>query len=245
MKPNKIPAWTYNEFKQIGVNFDDPKQVEAYDARQKTSLGAERELVTRLGIKGHHTVLEYGPGTGAFAIAAGETGAQVVAVDISSEMLAFAGRKAKEAKLESVQFQRGGYLTHDQPAESVDFVVTKFALHHLPDFWKVAALRRMFRSLKPRGQLYIQDVVFSFAPDDHSAELETWINGAVQGGGFSRADFETHIRDEFSTYGDLLERILRLAGFRVQTANYYSKVQAEYFCERAQPGRPETMLAGE
>ena len=175
-----MASWTYNEFKHIGVDFDDPRRVETYEARQKTSIQGERELVKRLGIKSHHTVLEYGPGTGAFAIAAGESGAKVVAIDISMAMLGFAARKAKEAGLDDIVFGRGGYLTHDQSPESIDFVVTKFTLHHLPDFWKVAALRRIRKCLKPTGILYVQDVVFSFDPDDHSTEFETWIEGAVR-----------------------------------------------------------------
>jgi len=226
-----MASWTF-EFRHIGVNFDDPKQVEAYEARQKTSVESERRLVARLAITSHHSILEYGSGTGAFAIAAAETGAKIVAVDISPAMLEFAARKAKEAGLETVTFRRDAYLTHDQSDESVDFVVTKFALHHLPDFWKVSALRRIWRCLKLGGTFYLQDVVFSFEPDAHSSELEAWIETASKSTSFSRSDFEMHIRDEFSTYGALMEEMLRLAGFRVRTANYYSKVQAEYFCEK-------------
>lgn len=230
-----MPSWTLNEFKHIGVDFSDPRQVETYEARQQTNVEAERALVSRLGIKPEHTVLEYGPGTGAFALAAGETGAAVIGVDISEAMLSFASRKAREAKLANVTFQKGAFLTHNQPDETVDYVVTKFALHHLPDFWKVAALRRIWKCLKPGGTFYLQDVVFSFKPDDHEVELEAWIDRATKGGSFSRADFEMHIRDEYSTYAILMENMLRLAGFRILTANRYSYVHAEYVCVK-----PET-----
>ena len=129
-------------------------------------------------------------------------------------MLSFAGRKAREASLNSVDFQLGGFLTHDEPPESVDFVVTKFALHHLPDFWKVAGLRSIWKGLKPAGKLYVQDVVFSFEPDTYLSEIEAWIEAASRSGSFSRAEFEKHVRDEFSTYGVLMEQMLGLAGFR-------------------------------
>ena len=112
------------------------------------------------------------------------------------------------------------------------FIVTKFALHHLPDFWKVTALRRMWRSLRSRGILYLQDVVFSFDPDEQDQVIEEWIDGAVRSGSFSRDEFEMHVRDEYSTYGKLMEKMLRIAGFRIRNANYYSKVQADYLCER-------------
>ncbi len=225
-----MPSWTYNEFRHIGVDFDDPQQVSAYEARQKTNLNGERKLVARLGISRNHTVLEFGSGTGAFAIAAGEVGAKVIGIDISQAMLLFATRKAKDAGLDSVEFRRGGYLSQEQPPGCFDYVVTKFTIHHLPDFWKVEALRRIRSCLAPNGTLYVQDVVFSFEPNVYDLEIEAWIERATNDSSFSRSDFEMHVRDEFSTYGVLMERILHLAGFKIETANYYSKVQAEYIC---------------
>ena len=227
-----MPSWTFNEFKHIGVNFSDPEQVATYEARQQTNLEAERALVAKLNINSEHIVLEYGPGTGAFSLAAGETGAKVIGVDISEAMLAFASRKAKESQLTEVTFMKGAYLSHHQPDESVDFVITKFALHHLPDFWKVIALRRIFKCLKPGGIFFLQDVVFSFDPDDHVRELESWIKNATSGGSFTRTDFEMHIRDEYSTYSNLMEDMLRMAGFHNLTANCYSKIHAEYTCTK-------------
>jgi len=237
-----MPSWTYNEFKHLGVDFDDPKQVETYETRQNTSMESERALVQRLGIQGNHTVLEYGAGTGAFALAAAACGAKVIAVDISPAMLAFAGRKSEEMKLNNIDFRRASYLTHQQPDSSVDFVVTKFALHHLPDFWKVAALRRISRSLKVGGLFYLQDIVFSFEVDSQVSELENWIEIATRNGSFSREEFEVHIREEFSTYGFLMEQILSTAGFRIKAANYCSKVQAEFLCENSSPAPPPMSL---
>jgi hypothetical protein len=43
-----------------------------------------------------------------------------------------------------------------------DLVTTKYALHHLPDFRKAAALVRINRMLRPVGRLFLRDVVFSF-----------------------------------------------------------------------------------
>ena len=147
-------------------------------------------------------------------------------------MLRYATRKARELSVTTVHFERASFLTYECGTDSVDFVVTKFALHHLPDFWKVAALRRIWRWLKPGGTFYLRDVVFSFAPDDQADELERWIKTASETGSFSRADFEMHIRDEYSTYGILMEDMLRLAGFHKITAEYFSKVQAEYVCQK-------------
>lgn len=73
------PAWRYDEFRHFAVDFDDPRQVVAYDAWQGAKLAEVRQLVTRLGISTGQQVVEFGTGTGAFAQAAAEAGASVVA----------------------------------------------------------------------------------------------------------------------------------------------------------------------
>jgi putative AdoMet-dependent methyltransferase len=226
------PAWTYDEFRHVGVDFSDPKVVAGYEARQGTNLEVERRLVSRLGVSSGSIVLEYGPGTGAFAIAAREVGATVIAVDISAAMLSFAKKQAQALGLADIRFVEGAFLRHDQPDCSVDLVVSKFALHHLPDFWKVIALRRIMHALKPGGRFYLQDVVYSFEVDRYAGELEQWIESASAGGSFSRPEFERHVRDEFSTFGWLMESMISHAGFRIVSKSYYSKVQAEYLCEK-------------
>jgi hypothetical protein len=46
-----LPGWFYNELQQIGVDFGDTAQVEAFDRNQKSSTpDAERSLIQRLGI---------------------------------------------------------------------------------------------------------------------------------------------------------------------------------------------------
>lgn len=54
------------------------------------------------------------------------------------------------------------FRSYRHDAEPVDLVITKAALHHLPDFWEQIALLRINRMVKIGGLLYIQDVVFHF-----------------------------------------------------------------------------------
>lgn len=54
--------------------------------------------------------------------------------------------------------------------------------------------------LEPGGLLYIWDVVFSFPPAEYAQHLQQMVDdlGHIDGNGFSREDFETHIREELS-----------------------------------------------
>lgn len=230
-----LPAWFYNELQQKGVDFENIAQVEAYDRNQRSSSQqAEQALVEQLGISSGHTVIDLGAGTGTFAIQACKAGARVHAVDVSPVMLAYARNKAHAAKAENMEFQRAGFLTYKHPGEPVDFIVTKAALHHLPDFWKMVALLRMASMLKAGGILYLRDVVFSFHPSEYRSHIEAWIERMAKpaGEGFTVSDFETHVREEYSTFAWIIEGMLTRAGFEIEQVNYLAPEYAEYVCRK-------------
>lgn len=227
-------SYSYNEFKHIGVDFADPQQVQKYDAQQNTNLAKERQLVQHLGITTGNIVLEFGPGTGAFTHAAAETGAQVISIDISEAMLSYSQNRAQTSGLSNIKFVRSGFLSYEHQGPFADFVVSKFALHHLPDFWKAIALERIAKMMSDGGNLYLKDVVFSFPPAEANIHLDQWIArvSTESGRGFSRAEYEMHIRDEFSTFGWILEEMLQRAGFEVVKAYYETPTYGEYTCRK-------------
>ncbi|WP_009630554.1 class I SAM-dependent methyltransferase [Synechocystis sp. PCC 7509] len=135
-----FPAWYFNEFNMAGVDFEDTAQVEAYDRNQTAStLDKEQDLVARLGIAAEHSVIDLGAGTGNFALQASLTGASVHAVDISKTMLTYAQSKAQKAGVTNISFHQAGFLSYEHQNNLADFVVTKNALHILPDFWKLTS----------------------------------------------------------------------------------------------------------
>ena len=101
-------TWVFDEFQHLGVDFDDPEQVASYDTRQHTDVSEERQFVQTLGIAPEHSVVEYGAGTGALAVAAAAVCRQVFAVDISRAMLAVAQRRAAAAGVRNVSFHQAG-----------------------------------------------------------------------------------------------------------------------------------------
>ena len=230
------PAWFYNEYQQIGTDFEDPNQVATYYRHQTSStVASEQALVKQLGIRPGRTVIDLGCGAGIFAIQAALAGGQVEAVDISQTMLTHAQNQAGAAGVQTrIQFHHAGFLTYEHEADPVDVIVTKVALHHLPDFWKMTALLRMAAMLKDGGVLYLQDVVYSFNPVEYSSHIQAWIEQATAtaDADWARRDFKTHIREEYSTFSWILEEMLQRAGFKILEAIPASSVWANYLCQK-------------
>ena len=228
------PNWHYNELQQIGVDFTSQAEVEAYDRKQgSNSPEACRDLLDRLSVGAEDMLLEFGTATGNLTLEAAKRCKYAYGVDVSLPMLEYAKQKAREAGLENVSFHHAGFVSYQHTAAPVDFVVTKFALHHLPDFWKAKALLNIASSMKVGGHLYLQDVIFSFAPEIAEQEIENWINDVTQYSGFTRAEFETHVRDEYSTYDWIMDGLLTRANFKILEKSVESPTYAEYVCEKA------------
>lgn len=233
--PN-FPNWYLDESKMVGVDFGDTAQVEVYDRNQTSSTPEkEQSLVTRLGITSDHTVVDLGAGTGTFAIQAALAGASVHAVDISHAMLMYAQYKAQSIGATDIHFHQAGFLTYEHQDDLVDFVITKNALHILPDFWKMIAFLRMAALLKPGGILYLRDVIFSFPPADYETSITEWIKQVAksEGEGWTVRDFELHVQEEHSTFTWIIEEMLAQAGFEVTEMQYLSSTYAEYVCIKA------------
>ncbi len=180
-------------------------------------------------------MIEIGTGTGNFAVEAALAGARLYAVDVSEAMLSYARQKATAANAMNIEFYHAGFLTYEHTAEPVDFIVTKFAFHHLPDFWKMVGLLRMNSMLKPGGVFYLRDVVFSFEAAEYTSHIDAWIERMAKpaGEGFTKADFEMHVREEHSTFAWILEGMLKRSGFEVVEKDYQSTVYAQYMCRKA------------
>jgi len=73
--------------------------------------------------------------------------------------------------LEAVE---AGFLTYQHQGDPPQMVYSRHALHHLPDYWKGIAVSRVHDLLAPNGTLVLQDLVFSFEPQDADEKLEEW-----------------------------------------------------------------------
>lgn len=230
--------WCYDEFKQVGKDYASAEEVAVYDATHAEfrDVAAENEaILDRLSLAAGDCIVDFGAGTGAFAIAAALRGLRVHAVDVSPAMLAYARSRAAEAGATTVQFHHAGFLSYSHHGPPAAAVVTSFAFHHLPDFWKGIALQRIHALLKHGAWLYLHDVVIAEA--DAVSNIHALIEHQAEAGGdFLRDDAECHFRDEFSTYDWVMDGLLARTGFSVQQKTMQGGVLGTYWCVKCNPG---------
>lgn len=227
-------SWQYDEFKQVGTDYSSKAEVEIYDSSHADFRDMEAEstkILASLEIKGGNVLIDFGSGTGTFAIQAARRCAKVYAVDVSEAMIDCAEAKAIKAGISNIEFHHAGFLTYKHNDSPVDAVVTTFVFHHLPDFWKGIALRRVNSMLKPGGQLYIHDVILeeTNALENIAALIDKL---ATAGGKLLREDTERHFRDEYSTYDWVLDGLLSRAGFTIKSKYIDGGVLGTYICVR-------------
>jgi ubiquinone/menaquinone biosynthesis C-methylase UbiE len=228
----KPVRYIFNQFGQQSIDFRDELVVSEYDKKQLASIENERVLAEEMGIEAQHRVIEFGPGTGALCLAMAEICQHVYAVDTSQAMLNYIDKSAKKLGVDNVSTYRAGFLSYEHGHEPVDFIVTKFAFHHLPEMWKAVALTKFNRLLKQGGIFYLHDVIFSFPPDEYKQAIDRWIDDVTQTSGWSREDFEVHVNEEFSTFSWILEGLIRDAGFKIVKTSYWTDTYGSILAEK-------------
>ncbi|MDR9367414.1 MAG: class I SAM-dependent methyltransferase [Balneolaceae bacterium] len=227
-------SWTYNEFEQVGKDYSQEKEVAVYDSTHSDFRDVTAEnnaILNRLGLKKEHTIIDFGSGTGAFAIQAASYCKKVFAIDVSQTMLDFSKKKTKSAEVENIEFHHAGYLSYDHKEGPVDAIVSSFSFHHLPDYWKSVALRRMHEMLNPDGKFYLYDVII----EEENAEenIQAFIESqAALGGDFLREDAEEHFREEYSTFDWIMEALLQRSGFTILEKEFSAGVLGTYLCSK-------------
>jgi SAM-dependent methyltransferase len=183
---------------------------------------SEVELLRLWGLDESAVVVDLGCGTGQFVLAVAPVCREVVAVDVSPPMRARLRGKLDERGVDNVEVVDAGFLSYERAGGPVDVVYSRYALHHLPDFWKVIALRRIRAVLRPGGIFRLWDVVFDFEPDHAFERIESWCApfGDEIDGDWARWELEEHVREEHSTFTWLLEAMFAHTGFEIAQADH-------------------------
>ncbi|TAK57342.1 MAG: class I SAM-dependent methyltransferase [Dehalococcoidia bacterium] len=135
MNPNKA-LWEKGDFTRIAESMRDSGE----------------ELVRRIGIASGVKVLDLGCGDGTTAVPAARLGANVLGVDIASNLVAAGNRRAQQHGLTNCRFMEGDASSlHDLPDDSFHHVVSIFGAMFAPKPSDVA--REMVRVARPGGQI--------------------------------------------------------------------------------------------
>jgi SAM-dependent methyltransferase len=127
----------------------------------ETMRQSGEELVGRLGIGDGLRVLDLGCGDGTTAIPAAQQGADVLGVDISSNLVEAGNARAEGLGLSNVRFQEGDATDlSGLDDESFDLVVSIFGAMFAPHPFDVA--KEMVRVTKPGGRI----VMGNWIPND-------------------------------------------------------------------------------
>jgi SAM-dependent methyltransferase len=146
---------------------DQHDAIRAEFARQAESWGRDRIdadllwVVDRLGLRPGFVVLDVAAGTGLLGRAIAPRVKEVIAVDITPEMLAHGRQEADREGIGNIRFEEGAAEDLRYPSASFDMVVTRFSVHHFKSPGVV--IREMARVCRLQGSVAVIDIV---SPED-------------------------------------------------------------------------------
>jgi len=139
-------------FDRIAARYDVLNRVLSFG----TDLSWRRRAIARAEIRPGMTVLDVGAGTGDLSFDAAARGAEVIAIDLSSGMLAVLERRSTDAQRARIRAVVGSAESLPLPDASVDRIVTGFTVRNVGD------LRRAFtefrRVLRPGGRAVVLEL---------------------------------------------------------------------------------------
>jgi ubiquinone/menaquinone biosynthesis C-methylase UbiE len=144
MNPNKA-LWEKGDFTEIAATMRESGETVAQS----------------LGVKAPMRVLDLGCGDGTTAVPLARLGADVVGIDIASNLVAAGNRRAAEAGLNNLKFQEGDASNLEGVADdSFDLTLSVFGAMFAPRPFDVA--KEMVRVTKPGGRV----VMGNWIPND-------------------------------------------------------------------------------
>ncbi|MFD2170550.1 class I SAM-dependent methyltransferase [Tumebacillus lipolyticus] len=129
------------------------KTASKYDQLEKKDEQTYLQIIqrTKMHLKLSNVVLDYGCGTGLISNEIIEDVKEIHAIDISSNMIAIAEKKAKERNIANINYSHATIFDERYKKGSFDVILAFHVLHLLED--EHIVLQRMNELLKPEGLL--------------------------------------------------------------------------------------------
>ncbi|MGO8722891.1 MAG: class I SAM-dependent methyltransferase [Acidimicrobiales bacterium] len=115
--------------------------------------------------------VDLGCGSGQVTLALAQRCRTVLGVDVSEEMITLLLENAEREGVSNVEGRAVPIERLGLSESSVDLVVSNYALHHLRDRDKQAAVNEAFKWLRPGGMLVIGDMMFGRGGDARDREI--------------------------------------------------------------------------
>ena len=169
------------ELAALGIGPDQPltpDQLYPFDQFHYHGTDAVRAAVGAIGLGRQSQVLEVGAGLGGPARYLAQTvGCHVTALELQRDLHDVAVHLTHRCGLDDrVKHVHGDALTSPLPEKAFDAVVSWLAIHHIPN--RPALLARLYKTLRPTGRIYIEDLVVraAFPPADQR-DVERTLHG--------------------------------------------------------------------
>jgi ubiquinone/menaquinone biosynthesis C-methylase UbiE len=120
-------------------------------------------FVEALGTRDAGTVLDVACGPGIITVALAARAREVIAFDLTPEMLSKARQRCTKAGVCNVTFREGSATDLPFADNTFDTVVTRLSIHHFENPRRV--FDEIWRVLKPGGTFVVADVVTSEVPE--------------------------------------------------------------------------------
>ncbi len=226
--------WWLDELANAGREHLDPTYVSGYEVKAGYDPSEDLDILSRHGLGADSTIIDFGAGTGRFAVAAAAVCGHVIAVDVSPPMTALLRNRVAALRLDNVTVIDAGFLTYEHAGDPAAFVFSRNALHQIPDFWKGIALARIAAMMAAGGILRVHDLVFDFDPSEAGERIPAWMAGAVDdsAAGWTADELAEHVRIEHSTYSWLFEPMLERTGFEILEHAYIRGAYGAFTCRR-------------
>lgn len=117
------------------------------------------EVAAVADVQPDEVAVDLGCGTGFLTLAVAEHAGEVIGVDVSPAMTERLSDEAEARGIGNVQLAVADVASFDLPDNSVDAVVSLYALHHLSDPDKRALATRIARWLRPGGRVVVGDMM--------------------------------------------------------------------------------------
>jgi len=115
--------------------------------------------------------VDLGCGSGQVTLALARRCRRVLAVDVSEKMIALLLENAARQGVSNVEGRAVPIERLGLPENSVDVVVSNYALHHLRDADKQTAVNAAVKWLRPGGRLVVGDMMFGRGGDARDREI--------------------------------------------------------------------------